>query len=803
MHANNLTNLLDALTDTSVYVIEEDTHRLLYFNQRCRDMGRGKAVLGAKCHDIWPEVCTNCPLAGLREDSSNHIVCYDPLLKTAIDATANRILWDGDIRAVVITVTPHKPNFEEEQGLYKIKQMYAKSLVTVFDECIIVNLTGNYYVNCQKDLVWSGIPERGDFGVENRIYAQKVLHPDDLERFNECFSREAMLRIFEEGKNQISLRLRRLTPSGSYHMAEFTAKRIDDPEANECWCVLVFRDVQEEYLLEQRRNVETSQLATAAQTAYQMLIAVNLTQNTYHMLEYNRFPVKRPVAEGCFDDLIQTELSTVHPDYRDEFIGKFMRASLCDVFSRGELLVTMTVPHLGDDGAYHWYFTQVVQVKSPYTDDMIEITLSRNIDDERRMQEEALEKERQAKQLLEDALQKAENASKAKSSFLSRMSHDIRTPMNAIVGMTELAKLHIGDEERLRGYLEKIAASGAHLLGLINEVLDVSKIESGTVELEEAEFDLCRLLDEAVELIRLSVEKKGQTVSVHTGEGLHQLVLGDERRLKQVLVNILENASKYTGEGGRISLSVDELDKGESTVGTYRFVVEDNGIGMSPEYIEHIFEPFSRADDSRTNKIMGTGLGMTIVKNIVSIMGGDVRAESEYGKGSRFIVTLCLAKSAAAGEVTAEGAHTDESFSDLRVLLVEDNELNREIAAEMLALLGARVESVENGRLAVEAVCSHPPYYYDIVFMDIQMPVLNGYDAAKEIRGCGMKSIGDLPIIAMTADAFAEDAKLARLAGMNGHLAKPISIEQLKGALSCCIAWKRRSRGGDILEIGD
>ncbi|MCC8179081.1 MAG: response regulator, partial [Cloacibacillus sp.] len=268
-------------------------------------------------------------------------------------------------------------------------------------------------------------------------------------------------------------------------------------------------------------------------------------------------------------------------------------------------------------------------------------------------------------------------------------------------------------------------------------------------------------------------------------------------------VNILENAAKYTGECGSISMLVDELDKGEQPVGTYRFVVEDNGIGMSPEYIEHIFEPFSRADDSRTNKVMGTGLGMTIVKNIVSIMGGDIRAESEYGKGSRFIVTLCLAKSVAVDEVPAEGSRTEESFSDLCILLVEDNELNREIAAEMLALLGARVEFAENGRMAVEAVCSHPPYYYDIVFMDIQMPVLNGYDAAREIRGCGMESIGDLPIIAMTADAFAEDAKLARLAGMNGHLAKPISIEQLKGALSGCVAWKRRNRRGGILESGD
>lgn len=576
-------------------------------------------------------------------------------------------------------------------------------------------------------------------------------------------------------------------------MVEFTAARIEQLGEKECWCVLVFRDIQDEYLMQQRRSVEISQLATAARAAYQMLIAVNLTQNTYHMLEYQRYPVEKPENEGCFNNLIKTELATVHPDYRDEFLRKFTRQNLIDAYTNGERIVTMEVPHLGKDGVYHWNFTQVVRVESPYTDDMIEITLSRNIDEERRLQKEAIEKERRAKLMLEDALQKAEKANEAKSDFLSKMSHDIRTPMNAIIGMTELAQLHTGDEEKLKGYLKKIEGSGKHLLELINEVLDVSKIESGTTELSENEFDLRTLARETVEIIRLSLQNKKQELSVQIDEGLHARVLGDAIRLKQILVNILENASKYTGEGGKITFSLDELKKEEQNVGTYRFVIEDTGIGMKPEYLEHIFEPFSRAADSRISKITGTGLGMTIVKNLVSIMGGDIRVESEYGKGSRFIITLCLDKCGSPSSASPEETYNQEEtdFSGLCVLLVEDNELNRQIAAEMLELLGARVEIAEDGRQAVDAVCSHPVLYYDIVFMDVQMPVLNGYEAVREIRGSGLPGISGLPIIAMTADAFAEDMKRARLAGMNGHLAKPISIGQLKRALSNCLAWKQ------------
>lgn len=356
--------------------------------------------------------------------------------------------------------------------------------------------------------------------------------------------------------------------------------------------------------------------------------------------------------------------------------------------------------------------------------------------------------------------------------------------MNAIIGMTELAQLHILDSERMADYLEKISSAGAHLLGLINEVLDVSKIESGVAKLNEKEFDLQDMMQDVVEMVNVSAETRKQILKADIESGIHCRVSGDEERLKQILVNLLENASKYTQDGGKISVRLRELKKNDLQVGTYQFTVEDNGVGMKKEYLEHIYEPFSRADDSRISKTKGTGLGMTIVKNLVTMMGGSIQVESQYGKGTRFEVIICLNKcDETKGRERESQQEILTSLAGIRVLLVEDNEINRQIAAEMIELLGAETEWAENGKAAVEAVCSHPPHYYDIVFMDIQMPVMNGYDAARAIRDSGMKDIEDLPIIAMTADAFNEDVKRARRAGMNGHIAKPISIDQIKNIL--------------------
>lgn len=791
MYNDNLKQLLDALTETSVYVIETETQQLLYFNQRCRETGRGRVKLGVRCSDIWPEVCANYSLDKMGSDPSSHIVCYDPLQKTTVDATVNHILWDGYIPAIVVTATPHKLNFEEEQGEKKVKKMYAQSLVTVFKECIIANLTKDYYVNCQKDSLWTDIPDQGNFGAENLTYAKKTIHPDDLSQFRANFSREAMLRLFGAGRRQISKRLRRLTDDGTYHMVEFTATQLEQFEDQDCWCVLIYRDIQEEYLLEQKMNLDIAQLAIAAKVSYQMLISINLTQNTYHMLEYDRLHFCKAPESGCFDELVQSGISIAAPEFQEKYAETFSRQYLLDAFVQGGQSVSMELRQLGEDDQYHWTSLQVVRVPSDATDDILVMAMSKCIDEEHRRQEAELKRERQSKQLLEEALQKAEQASQAKSDFLSRMSHDIRTPMNAIMGMTELAQHHIRDEDRLQEYLKKISDSSAHLLGLINEVLDVSKIESGTVELEEAEFDLRDLVQDAVTMVQLAFQSKEQHLTVQIDETLHSQVLGDKQRLCQVLVNLLDNASKYTSPQGEIRFQLEEVRKNSFQMGTYRFIVEDNGIGMTPEFMEHIFEPFSRADDAR--KTAGTGLGMTIVQNIISLMGGSIGVESEYGSGSRFTVTLPLAQAAAAAAQTAQSSQEGVSLAGVRVLLAEDNVLNQQIAIEMLKLLGVEVELAEDGLQAVEAVLHHPPFYYDVIFMDIRMPNLNGYEATRQIRDSHLDGINELPIIALTADAFAEDVRKARRSGLNGHLMKPISMEQLRNTLIQCIQWKRQN----------
>ena len=366
-------------------------------------------------------------------------------------------------------------------------------------------------------------------------------------------------------------------------------------------------------------------------------------------------------------------------------------------------------------------------MESPYTDDILEITLTKNIDEERRQQEEYLEKERAAKKLLKEALQKAKAASEAKSDFLSKMSHDIRTPLNAIMGMTTLAKAHIAEPEKIEGTLRTLKHPGSHLLGLINDVLDVSRIESGKTEPQEQEFELEDMVESVTAMLRTVLGKRRQQLSVEIEDGIHMSVVGDQQRIRQILVNLLDNASKYTKEGGSIRLSLEELKKDQRDVGTYQFTVEDNGIGICPEDIARIFEPFCRVADSRISKEPGTGLGLTIVQNLVQMMNGEIRVASEPGKGSRFTVILYLTKSSGKHKAqTSVKIEPDEAFAGMKVLLVDDNELNQVIAKEMLEMLGADVEVAVNGQQAVEMIERNPEFYYELVFMDIQMPDMDG-----------------------------------------------------------------------------
>ena len=520
---------------------------------------------------------------------------------------------------------------------------------------------------------------------------------------------------------------------------------------------------------------------------------------------------------------------------------------------------------------------------------------------------------------LKDAYRAAENASRAKTEFLSNMSHDIRTPMNAIVGLTAIAGANIESQDRVVECLGKITKSSRHLLGLINEVLDMARIESGRMSLAEEDFSLPELVDNLLTITKPAIDEHKHQLEVHIEHIEHEAVCGDSLRIQQVFVNLMSNAVKYTPDGGNITLTIKEKPNGFSELGCYEFSIEDNGIGMTPEFQKIMFEPFSRADDHRTTKVQGTGLGMAIARNIVNLMNGDIQVESAPNKGTKITVTVylklqenekeqekelldlpvlvvdddktccestvatlqeigiagewvltgkeaverCYARhetnsdyfavildwkmpemdgiatarkirervgedvtiiiltsfdfSEIEEEARAAGVNAfmakplfrsrltatlrqftsgkkeknarnyledfaKENYAGKRILLVEDNELNREIATEIIGMTGVTIDSAENGKIAVEKVMEAPEKWYDLIFMDIQMPIMNGYEATAAIRALA-GSRGKVPIIAMTANAFAEDVQLAKNTGMNEHIAKPLDLNKLNDVL--------------------
>jgi signal transduction histidine kinase/DNA-binding response OmpR family regulator len=640
--------------------------------------------------------------------------------------------------------------------------------------------------------------------------------------------------------------------------------------------------------------------------------------------------------EVCYVDLKADTYQVVYPEdsvalagtYEEGVANSIAKGMIADD-ADGTLKKYISIAHLKKLLAEHEYTEVRCERKGPdgeYETCLLTFTVVDRVDGEPvsvslaiRSIEETIKEEQKQREVLSLAAEQAKAANRAKSDFLSNMSHDIRTPMNAIMGMTAIAAMHIDDKERVMDALNKITVAGKHLLGLINSVLDMSKIESGKISLSEEEFNLSDVIDSLVTLFLGQMEAKNLDLRVNVIKLEHEKVIGDEQRLSQIFVNILGNALKFTPEGGSVSMRIKEKHSDLPDWGYYEFVFEDTGIGMTPEFVEKIFEPFARATDSRIAKIEGTGLGMSIAVSMARMMGGDIVVESEVGKGSRFTVTVFLKLCGAEeedlekladlpvlvvddeedicistceilnsidmkAEYVTDGhaavdkvgeAHDDNDdysvviidwkmpgmdgldttkairarvgddvpiivlsaydWSDIeqeatmagvnafiekplfasrlthvlkvvlgidqkeerldteglksfqrhdyqgkRVLLVDDNDLNVEIACELLDVVGLEVETASNGRQAVEMVKSHNPGHYDLIFMDIQMPIMNGYEAAKILRADEREDLKTIPIIAMTADAFAEDVKKATESGMNGHIAKPIDISKLE-----------------------
>ena len=415
--------------------------------------------------------------------------------------------------------------------------------------------------------------------------------------------------------------------------------------------------------------------------------------------------------------------------------------------------------------------------------------------------EEANKNLKKAKNIAIEALQTAENANKAKTDFLSNMSHDIRTPMNAIIGIISLIRYNAGDKEKVIEYADKIAISSQHLLGIINDVLDMSKIEARKTVFKYSDFSILDFIQELDTIFHSQIYEKHQTFTIIKENIKHEWVNGDQVHLMQIFSNLLSNAIKYTQEGGKIQLLVEECETKSSVYAKYRFLISDNGLGMSADFKDTIFDAFTRAESSLTNKIQGTGLGMAITKNLVEAMGGTIDVDSELGQGSCFEVLMDLKIAEDRTVALAAQEETDEQdgniLQGMRFLCAEDNELNAEILTELLKIEGAECTICENGEEILKAFEQSAPGDYDMILMDVQMPVMNGYEATKAIRRSSHKLAKTIPIIAMTANAFSEDIQHSLAAGMNAHVSKPVEMRVLEKTI------RSIKSGGVIYALSD
>ena len=755
--------------------------------------------------------------------------------------------------------------------------------------------------------------EVGDYEAILSRYIDAFVVPEDRERMRESGRLDNLLkRVPKVGLYKIGYR-RNMNGTIAYYEMN-TAKTVD--EQGNITFVLGMRDVDEEMRrqLKQTREMETQrEIIEGLGSEYYSVLLVFPEQDTVTVFRAEQTDGKT-IAQffGREDHSWSLALENyarkiVSDESREDFLQKLSPEKI----RQGNEAYSFTYEMLGEGGIRY------TQVRVSFVQDkegrLAVVIGTRSVDD-------LIKKERQQELALQAAFDAAEAANRAKTEFLSNMSHDIRTPMNGIIGMTAIAAAHIDDRERVQDSLQKITRASKHLLSLINEVLDMSKIESGKVDLVEEEFNLSELVDNLLTITNPQIEKHHHSLSVNISGVTHEAVIGDSLHIQKVFTNLMGNAVKYTPDGGKIKLTITEKPCNQAKVGCFEFVFEDNGIGMSKEFQEKIFDPFTRASDERVHRIQGTGLGMPISRNIVRMMGGDIKVESEPGKGSRFTVFVYLklqdleqkpcdqfidldvlvadddemslesccgilndlgmrAQGVSSGEEAVErvvqqharnqdffaciidwkmpemdgiattrairkavgrdvpiiiisaydwsdieqearaaGANAfiskplfrsrlAKTFSSLlgqeeqkepispvalledlnltgrKVLLVEDNELNAEIATEVLQMTGLTVELARDGMEAVDMMAEVRDGYFDLIFMDIQMPKMNGYDATRAIRAMDRHYCKQVPIIAMTANAFAEDVQAAKTVGMNEHIAKPLDMTVLTNTL--------------------
>lgn len=619
-----------------------------------------------------------------------------------------------------------------------------------------------------------------DYYANIREKNARVIMEDDKAAFLDFYSRENMMNIAETGEGE-SLEVRcHEQPDGSYLWRYNKAVRMID-ENGKAFIVIGLIDTTETKRKEEQIKETYAQLDEANRRNMLLHQAVRAAIWTYDVDEHDEVTAIHFIdredrnSELSHRSAPGSWLDAVHPDDREAVLRE-SRAAIRD--HSGNTPYEITYRALLPNGQMMWLKTsgRLIHLEDG-TPKLygISVDITKQIENEREQQRQ-----------LEIARKRADDANLAKTNFLFSMSHDIRTPLNAIRGFTTMAKKHAGEPEKIKDYLEKIDISGEQLLSLINQVLEMARIESGKTQLNLSRIDINREFETTVEVFSEQAKARDLNFCYEFSAPEHNFVFADEAKMSSITLNLIGNAIKYTPNGGTIKLSLKEVPCSRPGYATYVFIVSDTGIGISEEFISQLYEPFSRENNFTVSKIPGTGLGLSIVKNTVDFLGGDIKVYSESGKGTRFEVSIDLKIDEETKE--SEAPVVQDQFTGSRILLVEDNEMNREIAKDMLEDYGFIIEDAEDGDVAIDMVKKRVDSgdygYYDYILMDVQMPRVNGYEATKAIRAMAWPENTYVPIIALTANAFEEDRQNALNAGMDEHLAKPIDIKKLFYVLS-------------------
>ena len=631
-----------------------------------------------------------------------------------------------------------------------------------------------------------GCDDLEDFKKLTGYTFRGMLHPDDYEKVSEAISQQ--IASSEEKMDCAEYRIIR---------KDGTVRWVDDyghfteTEAYGGIYYVFISDITEKKLQQEsdrkKHSRELDNMITAMASDYRSVYHVDLDADdavcyradpgdSEQYAEGVHFPFHEHFADYCERH--------VDEKYRDDFLQYIDPVNIRKALATENIIAYRYLAHRG--GTEYYEMLRMAGVRHPADrEDHIVHAVGLGftvIDSEMR-------KNLEQQNALADALVAAEQANRAKTAFLSNMSHEIRTPMNAIIGLNSLALRNENLPAETREYLEKIGGSARHLLGLINDILDMSRIESGRIVLRREEFSFRGMLEQINTMVMSQCAEKGLKYECQVLGGVSDYYIGDDMKLKQILINILSNAIKFTDAPGSVSLTVERTGTFQDH-STIRFTVRDTGIGIDSAFLPKVFDSFTQEDSTRSSKYGSTGLGMAITKSIVDMMGGTIDVETEKGKGTEFIITVSLPITEAEEENTIQDPEF-VSFEGTRALLVEDNEINREIAQMLLSQAGFELDTAVDGKQALDLVSASEPGFYDVVLMDIQMPVMDGYTAAKAIRALPNPALSEIPIIAMTANAFQEDIRTAEEAGMNGHIAKPLDVTTMMNTLERVLCGKQ------------